>query len=146
MAEDNVQNYGNHIRIDPIFFYVLAPGLLIALICGVVGMIRNPSWTGVGLLILNVTAMGHFLKTRIYSVKVQDRVIRLETRLRLERLLPEALRPRIGEFSLAQLIALRFASDEELPELARHVLDEGITDGKIIKQRVKNWQADFHRV
>ncbi len=146
MAEDKVQNYGNHVRIDAFYFYFVAPCLLLALICGLVGIIRDPSWTGAGFLLLLVGVMGVYLRARTYAVKVQDRVVRLETRLRLERLLPDGLRSRIGEFSLSQLIALRFASDEELPELARQVLEEGITDGKTIKQRIKNWQADFHRV
>jgi hypothetical protein len=76
---------------------------------------------------------------------VQDRVIRLEMRLRLERLLAPELRSRIPEFTVAQLISLRFASDGELPALARQVLDENLTDRKAIKRRIKNWQPDFLR-
>ena len=73
-------------------------------------------------------------------------MIRLEERLRLGRLLPEALKPRIAELSRGQLVALRFASDEELAELTRAVLEENLTDGKAIKQRVKHWRADYLRV
>ena len=76
---------------------------------------------------------------------MQDRVIRLEMRLRMQQLLPADLRPRIPEFSVGQLVALRFASDQELPELARKVLDEKIEDRKAIKKLVKNWQPDFLR-
>jgi hypothetical protein len=86
-----------------------------------------------------------FVYARLFSLTVQDRVIRLEMRLRLERLLPSDLRLRIPEFTPAQLISLRFAGDDELPALARQVLDEKLNDRKTIKRRIKNWQADFLR-
>jgi hypothetical protein len=76
---------------------------------------------------------------------VQDRVIRLEMRLRLERLLPPELRSRVSEFTVPQLVSLRFAGDDELPVLARQVLEEKLSDRKTIKRRIKNWQADFLR-
>ena len=85
------------------------------------------------------------LYARLFALTVQDRVIRLEMRLRMERLLPADLRSRIGEFSVAQLVSLRFASDAELPELARKVLDGKIEDRKAIKQMVREWQADSLR-
>jgi hypothetical protein len=86
-----------------------------------------------------------FFYARLFSLSVQDRVIRLEMRLRLERLLPPDLRPRIPEFTVPQLVCLRFAGDDELPALARQVLDEKLNDRKTIKRRIKNWQADFLR-
>ena len=64
----------------------------------------------------------------------------------MARLLPDDLRPRVDELSVRQLIALRFASDGELPELVRWVLTDNVTDGKVIKQRIKHWRPDFHRV
>jgi hypothetical protein len=85
------------------------------------------------------------LYARMFTLTVQDRVIRLEMRLRLERLLPMDLRSRIPEFTAPQLISLRFAGDEELAVLARQVLDEKLSDRKSIKRRIKNWQADFLR-
>jgi hypothetical protein len=78
-------------------------------------------------------------------LRVQDRVIRLEERLRMQRLLPADLQERIGEFAPGQLVALRFASDSELPGLARKVLDDKVAGGKAIKQMVKNWRADYLR-
>jgi hypothetical protein len=86
-----------------------------------------------------------FFYVRIFVLTVQDRVIRLEMRLRLAELLPAELRPRILEFTVGQLIALRFASDAELPALARKVLDDKLDDRKAIKQMVKDWQADYQR-
>lgn len=86
------------------------------------------------------------LYARVFPLGVQDRVIRLEERLRMQSVLPDDLKARIPEFSTAQLVALRFASDEELPELARRVLDENITDKKAIKQAVEHWRADNQRI
>ncbi len=82
---------------------------------------------------------------RVFSLTVQDRVIRLEMRLRLERALSPDLRSRIAEFTVPQLVSLRFASDQELPLLAQQVLDEKLNDRKTIKRRIKDWQADFLR-
>jgi hypothetical protein len=80
-----------------------------------------------------------------FALTVQNRVIRLEERLRYERILPEDLKARAGEFSAGQMIALRFASDAELPGLARKVLDEKLKTGKEIKQSSQNWRPDYLR-
>ena len=85
------------------------------------------------------------LYARMFALTVQDRVIRLEMQLRLQKLLPADLQQRIPEFAVAQLIALRFASDRELPDLARKVLDEKLRDRKAIKKLVKEWQPDLLR-
>ena len=83
---------------------------------------------------------------RTFPLRAQDRIIRLEETLRLERLLPVDLRPRIADLRPGQLIALRFASDEELPELTRAVLEQGIASPDEIKKRVRNWRADYLRM
>ena len=144
MAE---QSFANHTKWAPWFHFFILPALLLNFgqsmylwihwgfpFHGLVGVI-----TAFALIALA-------LQARVFSLTVQNRVIRLEERLRLERLLPSDLKPRIGDFSARQLIALRFASDAELPELARKVLVDNITDGKAIKQMVQNWRADYLRV
>ena len=83
---------------------------------------------------------------RVFALGAQDRVIRLEMRLRMRELLPDDLQGRINDFTPTQMVGLRFASDAELPALARKVLDENIVKATPIKQAVKDWQPDLHRV
>jgi hypothetical protein len=97
-----------------------------------------------GVLLALALILG-FLSARRFALSVQDRVIRLEERLRYQRLLPADLQPRIEEFTVAQLVSLRFASDSELPALARKVLDEKMQERKAIKHLVKNWKPDYLR-
>ena len=96
-------------------------------------------------LLLSVALIIMYLFARAFALTVQDRVIRLEMRLRLRELLPADLATRIPEFTRGQLVALRFASDAELPALARRVLDEHLTDRRVIKQLVRDWQPDTLR-
>ena len=103
------------------------------------------SWESVLGLLLAFAFLALLFYARIFALTVQDRVIRLEMRLRLERLLPDDLRSRMAEFTVDQLVSLRFASDGELPDLARRVLGERLTDRKAIKKLVRDWQGDFLR-
>jgi hypothetical protein len=141
------QSFENHAKIVPAYHW-WATGLLVIptlyFAFRFVSDFYSVERTADFLFALGVILIG--LYARVFALKAQDRVIRLEERLRMERLLPDDLEPRIHDFSTDQLVALRFASDEELPELARRVLDEGITDKKVIKQAVKNWRADHQRV
>ena len=145
MFEKKPQTYSNHTRIDPAFHYFLAPVLLITLVATVVHLVRHPHLGSLWRVVLALALVVLAVKARTYALKAQDRVIRLEERLRLAALLPEPLRARIGELQIRQLIALRFASDAELPALVEQALTEKLTE-KQIKQAVQNWRPDEYRV
>ena len=140
------QSFDNHAKMVPMFHGVTFGLLVINLVWAGVRVFRNFSTGTVVALLLAVALILVMFWARLFALGVQDRVIRLEERLRMAQLLPDDLKSRIGDFTTGQLIALRFASDEELPGLARRVLNEGITDRKTIKQAVKNWRADHQRI
>jgi hypothetical protein len=145
MAEKSPQTLKNHTRLDPLFHFFLMPVFGVLLVSALVALVRHPGWHRF-LLVLGTTGLLLLtLKTRGYALKVQDRVIRLEERLRLATLLPNEWRGRIGELTEAQLIALRFASDSEVPALVVRVLSENLT-GKQIKQSIRSWRPDYWRV
>jgi Family of unknown function (DUF6526) len=140
------QSYANHARIVPIYHVALFLTLLVNFGWAAYQLVTMPSGdslvglvTAVGLVILAFVA-------RAFALTAQDRIIRLEMRLRMKDVLPAELQPRIKEFTPGQLIALRFASDSELPALSATVLKDGIQDKKTIKQMIKHWQADTLRV
>jgi Family of unknown function (DUF6526) len=139
------QNYKNHVRLVPVFHYFVLPVLLINFVSSVLVAKRAFSAASV---IGSLTALALILlafSARRFALMVQTRLIRLEMRLRMQQVLPADLRARILEFQPGQLVALRFASDAELPELARKVLDEKLTDQKAIKLMIRDWQGDFLR-
>ena len=140
-----VQNYENHTKFVP-GFHIGVLGILVAnVIWSIVRVIRLFNAENAFAVLVTIAVLGGILYGRIFALTVQDRVIRLEMRLRMERVLPAELRGRIGEFSVGQLVSLRFAGDGELAELARKVLEGKIEDRKTIKQMVKDWQADLLR-
>lgn len=142
---DKVQNFENHAKFVPAFHFFVAPVLLINVIWSIVHVFRVFT---IGSIIGLLVALALFVLAfcaRTFALTVQDRVIRLEMRLRLYQLLPPDLLPGIPDFTVAQLVSLRFASDEELPELARKVLTDKINDRKVIKKLVRNWRADLLR-
>jgi hypothetical protein len=137
------QNFSNHTKLVPAFHFFVLPVLII----NVVGAVHHwyvKTWSldGAIWVLTSVALLIGILLARVFAVSVQDRVIRLEERLRYERLLPQDLQARFGEFEIGQLVSLRFASDAELPGLARRVLDEKIKDRKAIKKLIQNWRAD----
>ena len=145
MAEHPAQNFQNHTRWVPAYHFVAAPILLINVIWSLVKLVRFPSADSVMGLLVALAIFIVWLYARVFSLTVQDRVIRLEMTLRLERLLPPDLKPRINEFTVGQLIALRFAGDDELPALAKSVLQQNITSRADIKKMIKNWKPDYQR-
>lgn len=145
MNEQLPQNFANHRRFDKAYLAACAI-ILLALVLSLVALARGVTPGSAAIVLLAVGVFMLSFKMRHYALTVQDRVVRLETRLRLERVLPAELKGRIADLTLPQLIGLRFASDEELPGLVQQVLDERITQADEIKKRVKNWQADHLRV
>ena len=145
MGKNLPQNLANHNRFDPPFHFFLLPLILIVWIASLVFCVRHPGWEPAWELLLVTALAVTAVKARSYALKVQDRVIRLEQRLRLGALLPESLRSQIVRLSEGQLIALRFASDEEVPVLAHRALVENLSCGDI-KKSIRNWQPDFWRV
>lgn len=140
-----VQNFENHARFLPPFHFFVAPVLLINVGWSIYRVIHAFSLgTVIGLLVALALLVLAFT-ARIMALTVQDRVIRLEMRLRLLEVLPAEWQVRIPEFSTSQLVALRFAGDAELPELARKVLQDNLNDRKAIKKLIRNWQPDFLR-
>jgi uncharacterized membrane protein YciS (DUF1049 family) len=140
------QNFENHAKLVPAYHFVAFSLVLVPTVYVLYLAVTDFS---VGALMLALYVVGMFIVmffARLFPLGVQDRVIKLEESLRMQELLPDDLKGRIGEFTVPQFVALRFASDEELPELARRVLDEGITDRKAVKQAVKNWRADNVRI
>jgi hypothetical protein len=143
MAE---QNFAHHGRYVPLFHFFVIPVMAINFIRSLVRLwTLGGSFEGLFGVLLAAALLVLVFYARVFPLAVQDRLIRLEERLRCERLLPADLRPRIDEFSADQMVALRFASDAELPALARKVLDEKLTERKAIKQLIKNWKPDYQR-
>jgi hypothetical protein len=145
VSQPKPQNYANHSRFDPLFHFVLAPFLLFNWIATLVFLVRHPGPFHAWMMLVALALFLMLGVSRSYALKVQDRVIRLEERLRLNTLLQEPLRARIGELSESQLIGLRFASDAEIPALVARTLGEKLTQ-KQIKQAIQNWRADHFRV
>jgi|KBSSwiStaDraftv2_1062776.scaffolds.fasta_scaffold642499_2 hypothetical protein len=139
------QNLKNHARLDPMFHGFLFVGALILLGAAIYGLVRQPDWWGAARIFAVLWAIVLMFKVRLYALRVQDRVIRLEERLRLTLLLPDSTRARIGELSEGQLIALRFASDSEVAGLVQQTLD-GKWDPKQVKSAIRNWRPDYLRV
>jgi hypothetical protein len=144
MANEKNQNFSNHARQVPLFVGGQLI-LMVSLIGRMIALRHGITFRSVMDVLVMLAVIVLFTQARNSTLAVQNRLIRLEMRLRLARVLPADLQPRIGDFTIDQLISLRFASDAEMPELARKVLDEKMNDRKAIKQQVKDWQADWLR-
>jgi hypothetical protein len=140
-----MQSYSNHRRLNPLYHLVALPIFVVNLVVAVVHCYRNPSAATAWLAVVAFGMIAMLGVGRLQAVMVQDRIIRLEERLRLQALAPE-LAPRIDQLNKSQLAALRFASDEELPELARRVVAGEFPTHGHIKRAVTTWRADHMRV
>ncbi|MGP0020065.1 MAG: DUF6526 family protein [Candidatus Sulfotelmatobacter sp.] len=151
MAQES-QSYAHHTRWDPPFHFFVLPIFVIGLIMTLIHFFAHlghsdfrENFHAFLLILLAVACLVLVFKVRLYSIKVQDRVIRLEERLRLTQLLPEPMRSRIPELTVDQLCGLRFASDAEVAKLAERALNEKLSRSDI-KKAIKNWRPDYWRV
>jgi hypothetical protein len=139
------QSFAHHTKWDPLFHFFLAPVGLIIVGSTIYRLIQHQDLESVAHVVIAIWAFLAVFKIRLYALKNQDRIIRLEERLRMEKLLPESLKPKIPQVTERQLIALRFASDAEFPALVEKTL-AGNLEPKVIKQQIQTWRPDNWRV
>lgn len=139
------QNYKNHTRLLPPFHFFVLPVLLLYVLNAGRHLWLDPTRSTAFALLVAAALMMLALLARMQAITVQDRVIRLEMRLRLKQVLPADLQALAAGLTRQQLVALRFAGDDELPALVRDVLDGKLQSQKAIKQAIKHWQADWLR-
>jgi hypothetical protein len=144
MAEQT-QTYQTHARWLPLFHFFVMPVLLINVIGSIWRLIQFPTVGTAYGVVFAIALLALGFVSRIQALTVQDRVIRLEERMRMRQLLPPDLQPQINTLTHRQLVALRFASDEELPDLVRAVVGGHLTTPKDIKMKVRSWRADWLR-
>lgn len=150
MAHREPQNFDNH-TVIPMGLVKVALPIFIGVICSIIGLFMVKSIAGLcligtGAVLIGGGAIAGLVVCRGYSTKLQDRIIRMEMGLRLEKILPPDLHSEIPNLTIPQLVGLRFASDAEMPDLVRKVVSGNIQDRKAIKKMVKDWQGDYARV
>lgn len=139
------QNYSTHRQFTPPYHFFASPMAAIFLVWSIVRLVKNPGNDTAYMLVGALALEASVLMLRVSALRVQDRVIRLEERLRLGRLLPADLQPRIEELRPSHLVALRFASDGEVTDLVRQVLTNPSMKQSEIKKQVKQWRPDHFR-
>lgn len=139
------QNYSNHAKFFPLFHFVAAPITMLYLVNQLRHLWMDPNRSTAFAALVAFGIVAATFASRLMALKVQDRVIRLEMRLRMSGVLPADLQSRMHELTPAQLVALRFASDQELADLVRDVLAGKHASQKSIKLAIKNWQGDYLR-
>jgi Family of unknown function (DUF6526) len=140
------QNYQNHTRWFPLVHFVITPLLFANLIWQIIRFSQEKTFDRAEMLVMAVVFMLMSLASRLQALRAQDRVIRLEEQLRFQRVLPSDLAQKASNLKTSQMIALRFAADEELPELVQKTLSGEFQTTKEIKLAVKNWRGDYLRV
>jgi hypothetical protein len=139
------QSYASHAKIDPAFHFFVLPVLLINIIVVAYLLFRHPGIGGAWVLLVSVALLVLAGRLRSWATHLQDRVIRMEERIRLTAILPEPLRSRIAELSDSQIVGLRFASDAELPALFQRAIDEKLSR-RDIKKAITDWRPDYSRI
>ena len=139
------QSFKSHARFDPPYHFFLAIIVIANLIIAIIHAVHHFRFYPVWLVVLSLAALVAVFRFRQYPLKVQDRVIRLEERLRLQALAPAEWHTQIYRLTEDQLIALRFAADDEVVELAKRALEHNL-NRKQIKERIKSWRPDTWRV
>ena len=142
---DKPQSLQNHARFDPPFHFFIIPVMAINAVTSIVIAVRHPSAMTVWSVLVAFALLAGMFKIRLYALRNQDRLIRLEEQVRMQTVLPEALRSRAGELTVQQCVGLRFACDAELPALVERALRENL-EKKQIKQAVQTWRPDYHRI
>lgn len=145
MAQSSQQSYANHRRFLPGFHFFASPVLIANVIVWLVLAMRAPSLMAFWYVVVSLALVATMFSARIMALTVQNRVIRLEQQLRMMRVLPPDMQADIGALALRQMIALRFASDAELPDLVRRCRAGTLDSPKAIKQAIRDWQPDFLR-
>jgi hypothetical protein len=145
MADTAPQSFENHTRVVPAYHMGVLGIFAINLFWSLYRVVKYPSADTLVSLLLAAALILLFFYARTFALTVQDRVIRLEMQLRLRQLLPADLQSRIDDLTPKQLVALRFASDEELPALCRTVMNDKVVDQKSIKKMIKQWRPDHLR-
>jgi hypothetical protein len=140
------QSFENHARIVPGYHRWTAALLALPALYFAYRAAFDFSVDRLALFLFSVGVLLAATYTRVFPLGVQYRVIRLEERARLEKVLPADLRPRIPDLTTRQIVSLRFASDEELPELVRRVLGGELTGRNDIKREIRSWRADHQRI
>ncbi|HMI49418.1 MAG TPA: DUF6526 family protein [Gemmatimonadaceae bacterium] len=146
MAEQQTQTLASHRRFIPAWHFFALPVLIINVFVVGVNFGKNPTMANAWTVVVAIALAIGIALSRNMPLRAQDRVIRLEERIRLERLLPADLRGRLGDLTTGQLIELRFAPDDEVPELTRRVLGGELTTRGDIKKAIRNWRGDHLRV
>lgn len=142
----NQQTYANHRRYWPLWHFFAVPILVVNVIVVAIYFVRDPRLASGWNVVVATALLVAVVASRYMPLRAQDRIICLEERTRLERLLPTDLRSRIPELRRRHLIALRFAPDEEIPELTRRVLAGDLQTPSAIKRAIARWRADHLRV
>ena len=145
MSEKKPQNYKNHAKFIPVFHYIALPLLLVNFFGALFRVTQEISFYTLNDVGLAISLIVVAVFTRLFALKAQDRVIRLEEQIRMQTFLPDALKAQVGRLTMGQIVALRFASDEELADLTQEALGQN-TSPNALKQAVKTWRPDYNRV